>query len=272
MWRSRGGSESSSCDTIIRRSTASIPLSTFPWRSMTPPPPVSRSSFSMGAATMARPRSGSKRSTDLSKPTSATWRRSSWRSPRPPKRRETASASPMFISMSRSRSRRSSVRRYSTNSAARSCGSVVMSATPCALDQTEVERVAVAVEVVLVDDGGDDGSGELARLRFAARFDRRSGPTDDEPVVVQLEDQLNGAVAVGAHDGVAELVDGDAKILDLVEGQPGAAPGVGGREAREAKEVGLSRDDQPDLDRMLEHVEPLVRSLRVLMFHRLSRS
>src|SRR5918995_935886 len=336
MSRSRGGSESSSCDTIIRRSTASMPLSTFPWRSMTPPPPVSRSSFSMGAATMARPasnasrtssldrlvsaaissmvgdrprrwvrvatlwftssmsswsrrgtrtahrlsrkcrlsspsivgvaklekarpRSGSKRSTALSKPTSATWRRSSWRSPRPPKRRETASASPMFISMSRSRSRRSSVRRYSTNSAARSCGSVVMSATPCALDQTEVERVAVAVEIVLVDDGGDHGSGELARLRFAARFDRRSGPTDDEPVVVQLEDQLDGAVAVGAHDGVAELVDGDAKILDLVEGQPGAAPGVCGREAREAKEVGLSRDDQSDLDWMLEHVEPLVR-------------
>src|SRR2546423_236498 len=212
MSRSRGGSDSSSCDTIIRCSTASMPRSRLPWRS-----------------------------------------------PRPPKRRETASASPTFISMSRSRSRRSSVRRYSKKSAARSCGSLVMSATPRALDQAEVERVAVAVEVVLVDDGGDDRPRQLAGFRFASRLDRWSEPADDEPLVVHLEDELHRPAAVGAHHGMTELVDGDPEVLDLVEGQAGAAAGGSGRQAREAKEVGLARDDQPDLDRMFGHWEPLVR-------------
>src|SRR5438128_9057453 len=348
MSRSRGGSDSSSCDTIIRCSTASMPRSRLPWRSTTPPDPPSRSSFSMGAATIARPasnasstssldrlvsaaistivgerphrwvsvatlwltssmsswsrrgtrtahrlsrkcrfsspsmvgvaklenarpRSGSNRSTDLSRPTNATCRRSSWRSPRPPKRRETASASPMFISMSRSRSRRSSVRRYSTKSAARSCGSLGMSATPRALEQPEVERVAVTVEVVLVDDGGDDRPRQLAGLRLASRLDRWSDSGDDEPLVVHLEDELDRPAAVGAHHGVTELVDGDAEVLDLVEGQAGAAADIGGGQAREAKEVRLARDDQPDLDRMFGHWEPLVRP-RGAMFHRASRS
>src|SRR4029453_650049 len=207
----------------------------------------------------ARPRSGSNRSTDLSSPTNATCRRSSWRSPRPPKRRDTASASPMFISMSRSRRRRSSVRRYSTKSAARSCGSVDMSATPGALDQAEMQRVAVAVEVVLVDNGGDDGSRQLAGFRFAARLDRWPRSTDDQPVVPQLEDELDHPGAVSAHHGVTQLVDGDPEILDLVEGQSGAAAGVGGGQAREAQEVGPARDDQPDLVRMCGHSEPLVR-------------
>src|SRR5215211_151309 len=165
----------------------------------------------------------------------------------------------MFISMSRSRRRRSSVRRYSKKSAARSCGSVDMSVTPGALDQAEVQRVAITVEIVLVDDGGDNGSRQLAGFRFAARVDRWSRPADDQPLVSQLEDQLDDPGAVGAHHGVAQLVDGDAEILDLVERQTGAAAGVGGGQAREAQEVGLPRDDQPDLVRMFGHREPLVR-------------
>src|SRR5215204_1428155 len=139
----------------------------------------------------------------------------------------------MFISMSRSRRRRSSVRRYSTKSAARSCGSIDMSATPCALDHAEMQRVAVAVEVVLVDDGGDDGSGQFAGFRFAARLDRWARSRDDQPLVSQLEDELHHPGAVGAHHGVTQLVDGDAEIFDLVEGQTSAASGVSGGQARE---------------------------------------
>src|SRR5437899_11084584 len=114
----------------------------------------------------------------------------------------------MFISMSRSRSRRSSVRRYSKKRAARSCGSLVMSVTPRALDQAEVERVAVSVEVVLVDDGGDDRPRQFAGLRLASRLDRWPDSGDDEPLVVDLEDELDSPAAVGAHHGATDLGDG----------------------------------------------------------------
>src|SRR5262245_44449611 len=336
MSRSRVGSESRSCDTIIRCSTTSMPESTAPCRSMTPPPPLSRSSPSIGEATIARPasnasrtssvdrlvsaaissivgerphrcvsvetawfsssisscsrrgtltahrlsrkcrlsspsivgvaklekarpRPGSNRSTDLSSPTSATWRRSSCRSPRPPNRRATASARPMFISISRSRRRRSWVRRYSTKSAARSWGSTDISTTPSALDESEVQGVAVAIELVLVDDGGDDRAGQLAWFRLAARLDGRASAADDQSVVVELEDELDHTAPVAPHDGVAQLVDADAEVFDLVEREAGAAAGVGGGQARQTQEVGVARDGQLDLDGYLGHCRPLVR-------------
>src|SRR5207248_11784144 len=109
-------------------------------------------------------------------------------------------------------------------------------------------------------------SRQLAGLRLTARFDRWSGSADHQPFVVQLEDQLDRPGAVGAHHGVTELVDGDAEILDLVEGQPGAAAGVGGGQARKAQEVGPARDDQPDLDRMFGHSETPRLPSRVSMF------
>ena len=73
----------------------------------------------------ARPRSGSKRSTALRRPSVAICSRSSTASPRPAKRRASAIARPRCSEISSSRSRRSLVRRYSKNRASGSSGRVV---------------------------------------------------------------------------------------------------------------------------------------------------
>src|SRR5215218_6546860 len=117
-----------------------------------------------------------------------------------------------------------------------------MSVTPGALDQAEVQRVAITVEIVLVDDGGENGSRQLAGFRFAARVDRWSRPADDQPLVSQLEDQLDHPGAVGAHHRVEALCAGEGEIPVIAERRAGAAAGVGGGKAPGPKEAGFPRN------------------------------
>jgi hypothetical protein len=115
------------------------------------------------------------------------------------------------------------------------------------LDETEPQPFAVTPELVLVGHRGDDRLGELAPSVLVAGGDCRPAPGDLQPIGVEREVQRDAAIAVGAHDGVAQLVDPDAEVLDLLVRQPGATPEIGGSEPREPEEVGRAGDVQRHL-------------------------
>jgi hypothetical protein len=108
---------------------------------------------------------------------------------------------------------------------------------------------SVELEVVVVNDRGHN---ELRELSLVARALLTDATDLDFAVAeLELEGHIAGRRAVFAaslrpHDEVAQLIDSNAEILDLLERETGPAPGVRGREARQTQELRLCRDRETD--------------------------
>src|SRR5580704_5426257 len=199
------------------------------------------------------PRSGSKRSTALIRASDATWIRSSSGSPRLSNRRARYSASPRWVSTSRSRNAGSPVRRYLSKrswSSSRSdtgpvsgrfTGRPSSGATAAAPDQADGDRIVILLDAVLVDEGRQELLGELGELDRP--WSRRALPDDHQLSVVDGEAEGDPArPSFGAHEQVTQLVDGDPEILDVVVAEAQAAGHPGGRQPGQADVLGQGRD------------------------------
>ena len=149
---------SSRCSSCTRRGTRTAHPLSRKWRLSSP--------MMVGVANDENwsPRSGSNRSTALTRPISATWRRSSRGSPRCAKRRAMNSASRMCSWTSSLRSARSPVRRYAANRVSVLVGSAV----------TAGHIPSTAPVVGRSSDVLDDLEGELVRCRDDLVARRRS--------------------------------------------------------------------------------------------------
>src|SRR5438093_10535669 len=184
----------------------------------------------------SRPRSGTKRSTALSRASDATWMRSSRGSPRFEKRRARYSASGRWVATRWSRSPWSRVRAYSSKvrrSSSRSRSSKLIAEIPGSasrplLQESEAGLVAETVTVVLVDDRLEDAAGELGQLRGRGGAHPGTGPVPDahdrQSVAADRARDLDRARrSSAAEEEVAQLVDRDAEVFHLVEGEAHAA-------------------------------------------------
>ena len=191
------------------------------------------------------PRSGSNRSTAFKSPTSATWRRSSVVSPRCAKRRARNSARRTCSSTSSFRSLRSPVRRYSVNFAYVSVESVTTrppSGTPSSPRSRTRRRVPSSswwslTESMIVRDRSLSGASGLP-ARGRARPRARPRASDDA-------ERHRDLVVGRRHEQMAELVDRDAEVFDLVVVEAGAAGGVGRDQSDRAQVLGERGDRQP---------------------------
>src|SRR5688500_8204779 len=202
----------------------------------------------------SRPRSGSKRSTALTNPIDATWTRSSSGSPRLAKRRARYSASPRWASISSALRRSSRDCANAVNFSRSSClrwGSWLMrrSASPGAeLQHAEPRPAVVDRELVLVGHGVEDQLGQLAQPGGRTRVEELSGSPHFEPL--RLEPVRHADVPFAAlrpDEPEDELVDGDAKVVDLVDREGQAAGQPHRRHPSQPQELGVGRHDELDL-------------------------
>src|SRR5688500_9676611 len=148
-------------------------------------------------------RSGSKRSTALSRPTDATCTRSSVGSPRFEKRRARYSARPRWASTSSSRRRASLDCANSANfclSAARSAGSKGTSGSGVPLQQPKARATVVVGQLVLVHQCVEDALGQVGQCRHLH-------PTVEGPLALHL--QGAGEDLVAKEDGALAALGAD---------------------------------------------------------------
>src|SRR5947208_187330 len=232
------------CSSWTRRGTRTAQPLSRKWRLSSP--------TIVGVANVenSRPRPGSKRSTALSRASDATWMRSSSGSPRFEKRRARYSASGRWVATRWSRSPWSRVRAYSSKvrrSSSRSRSSKLIagyrrSASRPPLHQSEAGLVAEAVTVVLVDDRLEDTARQLRQLRGGRRTGAGTAPVadarDGQSVTADRAGDLDGAGgSAAAEEEVAQLVDRDAQVFHLVEGEAHAACHRSRRQSGQAQEA-----------------------------------
>ena len=104
----------------------------------------------------------------------------------------------------------------------------------------------VLVRLVEVGHGVDDRARKLAEWGERATVTAGGAATGDHRAPDGAERQRD--LLIGRrHEQVAQLVDRDAEVLDLVVVEAGAAGGVGRDQAHRAQELGEGRDREPDV-------------------------
>src|SRR5262245_15792067 len=86
------------------------------------------------------------------------------------------------------------------------------------------------LDLVLVDDGGDDG---VADAGVRGLLDRRRAATLDVDPPFDGEERQRDRSFASVHERTTELVDGEAQILDVLDGEAGARPRVRRGQSRE---------------------------------------
>src|SRR5438270_238452 len=168
-----------------------------------------------------------KRSTAFSRPTDATWIRSSRGSPRLANRRARYSAKPRWAVTRWSRRPGSRLSAYCSNflrSSSRSSSGMDMATSSSGvvpLHQTELRAVFTDGQLVLVDDGLQDLVGERRqrRARPHAVVEQADALHDQAVVLHPVAEGDGPRPPTVADEREAQLVDGYAKVLDLVVGE-----------------------------------------------------
>ncbi len=178
----------------------------------------------------SRPRSGSNRSTAFTRPSDATWMRSSRATPRLANRRARCSARRRWASISSSRIARSRVWRELDEPLPEALAFLVVQAhvTSAVLDQ---EPDAASGSIVSSSTTASRICSVRSLSSAATRAVDRAGDVDVAASTAVPEHQLELSVTpVGGDEQGARLADGDAEVLDLVVGEADA-----GGEARDGQ-------------------------------------
>lgn len=113
------------------------------------------------------------------------------------------------------------------------------------LQEAESAAIAVIFELVLVGDHVDDGARELAQLGWAPV--RGAGTLDlDQAVGGEETQRERRARTLVADECVRKLVDRDALIFEVAEGETGACSRVGSRQSGETEVHGMAGNREGD--------------------------
>lgn len=115
------------------------------------------------------------------------------------------------------------------------------------LHEAEAGTVGGRRQIVLVDQRAEDDPGEVGQPDRDDVFEEAALPLHHQRARFDRIDQLDGAVAPGrTGEAEAQLVDGQAKILDLVIAEAEAAGETGSCDARQTEELRAGRDNESD--------------------------
>ena len=98
----------------------------------------------------------------------------------------------------------------------------------------------------MIGGGRDDQRGRVLQLAGSNAGTGAGGPAGNDTGVVRREGEVHEVVG-DRHEEVAQLVDGDAEVLDLFEIAPRTSGGVGRDQPDRAEELRGRRNDEMDV-------------------------